>query len=57
MRVSLVLFLICITLNVGHVVRIVEFGSQEDCQRAIRELSEQPLGRPVCIREVRVPQL
>jgi RNA recognition motif-containing protein len=36
------------------VVRIVEFASQEDSQRAIRELSEQPLlGRPVFIREVR----
>ena len=34
-------------------VRIVEFASQEDAQRAIRELSEQPLlGRPVFIREV-----
>jgi hypothetical protein len=33
--------------------RIVEFGGQEDSQRAIRELSEQPLlGRPVFIREV-----
>jgi RNA recognition motif-containing protein len=33
---------------------IVEFGSQEDSQRAIRELSEQPLlGRPVFIREDR----
>jgi hypothetical protein len=33
--------------------RIVEFGSLEDSQRAIRELSEQPLlGRPVFIREV-----
>jgi RNA recognition motif-containing protein len=33
---------------------IVEFASQEDCQRAIRELSEQPLlGRPVFIREDR----
>lgn len=33
---------------------IVEFASQEDSQRAIRELSEQPLlGRPVFIREVR----
>src|SRR6267378_5367836 len=32
---------------------IVEFASQEDSQRAIRELSEQPLlGRPVFIREV-----
>ena len=36
-------------------VRIVEFASQEDSQRAIRELSEQPLlGRPVFIREVRL---
>ena len=35
-------------------VRIVEFDSQEDSQRAIRELSEQPLlGRPMFIREVR----
>jgi hypothetical protein len=34
--------------------RIVEFASQEDSQRAIRELSEQALlGRPVFIREVR----
>jgi hypothetical protein len=34
---------------------IVEFASQEDSQRAIRELSEQPLlGRPVFIREVRI---
>lgn len=33
--------------------RIVEFASPEDAQRAIRELSEQPLlGRPVFIREV-----
>jgi hypothetical protein len=33
--------------------RIVEFASHEDSQRAIRELSEQPLlGRPVFIREV-----
>ncbi|KAL6300945.1 RNA-binding domain-containing protein [Sparassis latifolia] len=33
---------------------IVEFTSQEDAQRAIRELSEQPLlGRPVFIREDR----
>lgn len=33
---------------------IVEFASQEDSQRAIRELSETPLlGRPVFIREVR----
>ena len=32
---------------------IVEFASQEDSQRAIRELSEQfLLGRPVFIREV-----
>ena len=32
---------------------IVEFSSQEDAQRAVRELSEQPLlGRPVFIREV-----
>lgn len=32
---------------------IVEFASQEDSQRAIRELSEQSLlGRPVFIREV-----
>lgn len=36
-----------------HVFSIVEFGSQEDAQRAIRELSEVPLlGRPVFIREV-----
>ena len=35
-------------------VRIVEFASQEDSQRAIRELSEQSLlSRPVFIREVR----
>lgn len=35
-------------------IRIVEFASLEDSQRAIRELSEQPLlGRPVFIREVR----
>ncbi|KAJ7635044.1 RNA-binding domain-containing protein [Roridomyces roridus] len=33
---------------------IVEFGSQEDAQRAMRELSEQALlGRPVFIREDR----
>jgi len=33
---------------------IVEFASQEDAQRAVRELSEQPLlGRPVFIREDR----
>jgi RNA recognition motif-containing protein len=37
------------------VFRIVEFASQEDSQRAIRELSEQPLlGRPVFIREVHI---
>jgi hypothetical protein len=36
------------------IIRIVEFASQEDSQRAIRELSEQALlGRPVFIREVR----
>jgi hypothetical protein len=41
-------------LTLRH-VRIVEFASQEDSQRAIRELSEQPLlGRPVFIREVRL---
>jgi hypothetical protein len=34
-------------------ISIVEFASQEDSQRAIRELSEQTLlGRPVFIREV-----
>ena len=34
---------------------IVEYASQEDAQRAVRELSEQPLlGRPVFIREVTV---
>lgn len=33
--------------------RIVEFGSQDDAQRSIRELSEQLLlGRPIFIREV-----
>ncbi|KAI0084056.1 hypothetical protein BDY19DRAFT_899142 [Irpex rosettiformis] len=33
---------------------IVEFGNPEDAQRAVRELSEQPLlGRPVFIREDR----
>ena len=33
---------------------IVEFASQEDAQRSVRELSEQMLlGRPVFIREVR----
>ncbi len=33
---------------------IVEFSSQEDAQRAIKELSEVTLlGRPVFIREVR----
>ncbi|KAF5310869.1 hypothetical protein D9619_007686 [Psilocybe cf. subviscida] len=33
---------------------IVEYASQEDAQRAIRELSEQPMmGRPVFIREDR----
>ncbi|KAI0320586.1 RNA-binding domain-containing protein [Amylostereum chailletii] len=33
---------------------IVEYASQEDSQRAVRELSEQPLlGRPVFIREDR----
>lgn len=38
--------------------RIVEFASQEDAQRAIRELSEVPLlGRPVFIREVRILRL
>ena len=32
---------------------IVEFASQEDAQRSIRELSETPLlGRPIFIREV-----
>ena len=35
-------------------VRLIEFASQDDSQRAIRELSEPPLlGRPVFIREVR----
>lgn len=34
---------------------IVEFASQEDAQRAIRELSESPLlGRPIFIREVSI---
>jgi RNA recognition motif-containing protein len=34
-------------------ISIVEFASQEDAQRAVRELSETPLlGRPVFIREV-----
>jgi RNA recognition motif-containing protein len=34
-------------------ISIVEFASQEDAQRAIRELSETALlGRPVFIREV-----
>jgi RNA recognition motif-containing protein len=34
-------------------ISIVEFASQEDSQRAVRELSETPLlGRPVFIREV-----
>ena len=42
--------LICL-MSAFH--RIVEFASQEDAQRAIRELSEQTLlGRPVFIREV-----
>jgi hypothetical protein len=37
---------------------IVEFASPEDAQRAIRELSEVAmLGRPVFIREVRLPCL
>lgn len=37
---------------------IVEFASPEDAQRAIRELSEVAmLGRPVFIREVRLPYL
>lgn len=35
---------------------IVEFASQEDAQRSVRELSEQMLlGRPVFIREVGSP--
>ena len=43
----------CIALTWVCDIRIVEFASQEDSQRAIRELSEQPLlGRPVFIREV-----
>jgi len=44
-----ILFLVLLTATTS----IVEFASQEDSQRAIRELSEQPLlGRPVFIREV-----
>jgi len=40
-------------VGLNALTRIVEFASQEDAQRAIRELSEQPLlGRPVFIREV-----
>jgi len=35
---------------------IVEFASQEDAQRSVRELSEQILlSRPVFIREVGLP--
>ena len=52
MRVSSITFLFALhklTLDPS----IVEFASSEDAQRAIRELSEQPLlGRPVFIREV-----
>lgn len=37
----------------GPSFRLVEFANREDAQRAIRELTEQPLiGRPVFIREV-----
>jgi hypothetical protein len=49
----LLIWFFCSVLT-WSVFRIVEFASQEDAQRAIRELSEQPLlGRPVFIREVR----
>lgn len=49
-----VFFILWLLLDAKWViVSIVEFASQEDSQRAIRELSEQPLlGRPVFIREV-----
>src|SRR3954471_8159871 len=50
MRVSLPLFSLCVLSAAFH--SIVEFASQEDAQRAIRELSEVTLlGRPVFIRE------
>ena len=47
-------FVTLLRITLTLLVRIVEFASLEDSQRAIRELSEQPLlGRPVFIREVR----
>lgn len=53
MRVSQILLPIAINSISILAYRIVEFASLEDAQRAIRELSEQPLlGRPVFIREV-----
>lgn len=46
-------FKVFFRVGLNVLTRIVEFASQEDAQRAIRELSEQPLlGRPVFIREV-----
>ena len=52
MRVSVFHNIARIThIDLSH--SIVEYASQEDAQRAVRELSEQPLlGRPVFIREV-----
>jgi hypothetical protein len=55
MRVS---FSTCLRLShlTDQTRSIVEFASQEDAQRAVRELSELSLlGRPVFIREVRTP--
>lgn len=53
MRVSFVTFETLRPTQLTDVCSIVEFASSEDAQRAVRELSEQPLlGRPVFIREV-----
>ena len=53
MRVSFTVFLALHSPLTYSWSSIVEFASQEDAQRAIRELSEVPLlGRPVFIREV-----
>ena len=46
-------FFLSLKTRLIYLYSIVEFASQEDAQRAVRELSEQPLlGRPVFIREV-----
>jgi RNA recognition motif-containing protein len=39
--------------HLGFARSIVEYSSQEEAQRAIKELSDTPLlGRPVFVREV-----